>query len=378
MRICAAFLLMSGLVLSAGAANAAFKVVYKDGIGVGALKQARDGNFYGPGFTHPHNSIVRLTRDGVLSIVYTFKGGEDGDGPNTRLIEDADGNFYGTTQNGGGTGCDGFGCGVIFKLAPGGTETVLHRFQQGPEGTNAIGHLERDKFGNLYGITLQGGDVEACNGFGCGVVFKLAPDGTWTVLHAFTGGADGADARAVVLDKKGDLYGTAYSGGTVCQAAFPLGCGLIWKVAKNGTFSVLHAFTGGDGERSPYGIRLDRDGNLYGVNSFDGDDTGAINAHVFKLTPEGAYSVIGGGYGVADALYDKQGRLYVTTAAGGDTRCNCGQILMGVTALHVFGRGGARSQFPITPMTLGDDGWIWGTTAFGGHGNHGVVYKAKP
>ena len=123
-------------------------------------------------------------------VLYTFQGGRAGDGemPLSGLIMDQEGSLYGTTQAGG----PGRGVGTIFKLSPGGIETLLHVFDFGipAEGEYPLSRLLRDPQGNLYGTTSWGGDVSCYPPYGCGTVYKLDPAGNLTILHAFTG-ADG-------------------------------------------------------------------------------------------------------------------------------------------------------------------------------------------
>jgi uncharacterized repeat protein (TIGR03803 family) len=123
------------------------------------------------------------------------------------------------------SGCSGHGCGVVFELSPssgGWTETVLHTFTGHSDGGISQTPLIRDAAGNLYGVTSGGGNLSDCNSQGCGVIFKLAPNssGGWTetVLHAFTNGWDGSFPVApVTLGADGNLYGTTSSGGASGQ-----------------------------------------------------------------------------------------------------------------------------------------------------------------
>ena len=130
-----------------------------------------------------------------------------------------DGNLYGTTITGGA-----FFNGTIFKLDPQGNLTVLHTFgESSPDGSQPIASgLVRDPAGNFYGTTQAGGT------FGDGTVYKLAPDGTFTVLHSFSWGADGAFPWAgVILDEAGNIYGTTRQGGDAnCD------CGVVFKITQ--------------------------------------------------------------------------------------------------------------------------------------------------
>jgi uncharacterized repeat protein (TIGR03803 family) len=185
------------------------------------------GNFYGTtygGGTSGLGTVFELAADGTETVLYSFKGGSDSANPFASLILDAKGNLYGTTYS-GGSGNHG----TVFKLAPDGTETVLHSFAGGSDGTSPDSSLTEDNNGNLYGSTLYGGSTD-CSGNGCGIVYKLAADGTETVLHAFAG-SDGAQPNASLLaGKKGELVGTTYNGGnTGCGGT---GCGVIFKIRK--------------------------------------------------------------------------------------------------------------------------------------------------
>ena len=147
------------------------------------------------------------------TVLYSFTGGADGSNPYGALIEDASGNLYGTAVEGGAKGV-----GTVFKLAPDGTETVLWSFS-GTDGSYPEAGLIMDKKGNLYGTTAYGGVG------GLGTVFEVAPDGTETVLHSFTGSPDGKDPGAgLIMDKKGKLYGTTVFGGANNQ-------GTVFEVA---------------------------------------------------------------------------------------------------------------------------------------------------
>jgi uncharacterized repeat protein (TIGR03803 family) len=156
-----------------------------------------------------------------MKVLYNFQGGADGANPNGGLLADQAGNLYGTTQNGGAANF-----GTIFKLERGGTESILYSFTDGPDGGHPTGGLIRDSGGNLYGTTLFGGIQGHL-----GVVFKLEPAGNETPLYSFTGGADGANPLGdLVMDKAGNLYGTAQAGGQVCLGNSS-GCGVVFKIA---------------------------------------------------------------------------------------------------------------------------------------------------
>src|SRR5208283_3883665 len=156
--------------------------------------------------------------------------------------------------------CNGSGCGTVFKVDKSGKETVLYSFTGGTDGAYPATGLVRDEAGNLYGTTHGGGDitVSACSfNPGCGVVFKVDPTGKETVLYAFTGGTDGLGASSgLVRDEAGNLYGTTIMGGDlsgVCPGFPAPGCGVVFKVEPTGKETVLYTFTGGADGYAPYG-----------------------------------------------------------------------------------------------------------------------------
>jgi len=224
-----------------------------------------DGNCnidYSPGC----GTVFKVDSTGKETVLYSFQGGEDGAYPAEGLVQDQAGNFYSTTNGGGGGSCAG-GCGTVFKLSKTGKETVLHRFTGTPnDGEYATGGVILDAAGNLYGTTSYGG------AYNDGTVYKVSKTGKETVLYSFTGGNDGGQPLMVMLvrDAAGNLYGTT--------DAF---LGNVFKLDTSRTLTVLHAFTGrGDGSDPYAGVVLDKKGNLYGT-ALDG--ASGNNGTVFKL-----------------------------------------------------------------------------------------------
>jgi uncharacterized repeat protein (TIGR03803 family) len=171
------------------------------------------------------------------------------------VIADPAGNLFGTTAQGGAGACPG-GCGTIYEVNASGNETVLHSFN-GPDGAFPSAGLLRDTQGNLYGTTLAGGATNTCQS-GCGTVFKLDQSGHLTVLHSFMGGQDGwYVTTGLVQDTSGNLYGTTAGGGAA-------NLGTIYEISNSGSESVLHSFTGPDGQ-TPQGLLLAADGTLFGA-----------------------------------------------------------------------------------------------------------------
>ena len=319
---------LAGIAVLVGAAPGAsqpkkgnFHVLYNfaNGAGDGALPYAglvqdSAGNFYGTtveGGPNGAGTVFKLTRGGTESVLHAFSNGTDGGEPYANVILDSQGNLYGTTIGGGDD--HACGCGVVFKIGTSGQETVLYTFLGGSDGAEPHSGLVFDKKGNLYGTTHLGGG--ACD---CGTVYKLSPDGTETLLHAFAGGSDGAYPyySSSLLIKHGNIYGTTFQGGGSCN------CGTIFKIDSAGKETVLHAFTAnGDGSDPETSLIADKAGNLYGTTAFGG--LGGAGT-VFKLAPDSTetvvYSFSGAGDGggpQAGLVADRSGNVYGTTADGG-------------------------------------------------------------
>jgi uncharacterized repeat protein (TIGR03803 family) len=220
------------------------------------------------------------------TVLHDFTG-QHGDGSVARagLTRDNSGNLYGITEQGGGGGCGG-GCGISFELhrkADGKwAETITHTFgiRNGDGESPGVGALAIDGSGNLYGTTAGGGST------GYGTVFRLTPDsnGRWkeTVLYSFEGGTNGVEpAAGVVMDRSGNPYGTTIAGGNS-----NCGCGLVYKLAPRPggkwKYTVLHAFLGFDGAQPDANLILDDKGNLYGTAATGGTYGGGV---AFELTP---------------------------------------------------------------------------------------------
>ena len=238
------------------------------------------GNLYGTSFFgggsgcsgYGCGTVFKVTPDGTESVLYRFPDGANGRGPSPGLIFDQLGNLYGTAGGGGGV-CN---CGLIFKIDPSGVQTVLYAFAGGSGDGNApAAGLVADAAGNLYGTTEFGGGT-GCNGLGCGTVFRLAPNGAEKILHAFTGGTDGEYPLArLIVDKKGNLYGTTSHGGDI-------GFGTVFRLSVDKTLTVLHAFGSIEQDGANPRAPLIRDGRyLYGTTpdinfSCDGGACGTI------------------------------------------------------------------------------------------------------
>jgi uncharacterized repeat protein (TIGR03803 family) len=355
-----------------------------------AVIQDAKGNLYGTteygGGTSDGGTVFRLSQRGNVTVLYKFKNVAHGQNPYAGVIEDAQGSLYGTTAYGGGTACPG-GCGTVFKLSNTGKETVLHSFTGGADGAFPNAVIE-DTQGNLYGTAYAGGDT-ACVG-GCGTVFKLSRMGKETVLYSFKGGADGENPNAVILDEKGNLYGTTtYDGGRGCGG---YGCGVVFKVDTTGRETVLYSFKGGtDGGNPLAGVIRDAKGNLYGTTYIGGASGGGT---VFKLNTAGKETVLhsfglgADGYNPnAGVIRDAEGNLYGTTYYGGASSAGTAFKLSPrgkETILHNFTVGTSGGN-PTAAMIQDAKGNLYGATSAGGDlscgiegSGCGVVFKLTP
>jgi len=341
-------------------------------------------------------TVFKLTNDRTESVLYAFKGGSDGSDPDGALMLDASGNLYGTTLfGGGGTGCDNGsnGCGTVFKLAPDGTETVLHAFQGGSDGWQPGSNIVMDQSGDLYGTTGAGGT--GCGSQGCGTVFEVQPNGTKITLHQFQDGADGAiPTGPLIVDSAGNLYGTTLGGGGC--SLYQGGCGTVFELTQGGQESILYAFQGGTDGLGPLGgVIMDGAGNLYGTTGAGGAES--CCGVVFEVPAGGGsetvlYSFRGGHDGAnpyAGVVRDVKGNLYGTTKVGGGSGTGCKRVYFGDGCGTVFkltptGEETVLAHFykkhgrlPEAPLLLGKNGELYGTTIEGGKFNLGVVFKVK-
>lgn len=219
--------------------------------------------------------VFEISGIGHEKVLHTFTGSPDGWSPRGSLVEDSQGNLYGTTDGGGAGTCN---CGTIYKIDAEGNETILHSFSNSPDGALPTQGLMLDSQGNLYGATWAGGAYEN------GTVFKLDPTGNLTILHSFSG-ADGANpSSSFIRDSAGNLYGFTYGGGDLSCGFEGSGCGTVFRLDPSGRVTILHSFTaeGSDGLEPFSGhLMLDAAGNLYGVTAFGGSDA---NGTVFEIT----------------------------------------------------------------------------------------------
>ena len=255
------------------------------------LIQASNGNLYGTtngygGGANGSGTVFKITPSGTLTTLYSFcsqSGCPDGANPDTGLVQATNGEFYGTTINGGT-----MGYGTIFKITPSGRLTTLHSFDSfvlfGFTG------LIQATNGYFYGTTGYGGANNA------GSVFKMSPSGTLTTLYSFcsqSGCPDGANPGAgLVQASDGNLYGTtAYGGLQNCYE--PVSCGTLFKITPSGTLTTLYSFCSQsgcpDGAYPGAALVQATDGDLYGI-TFEG---GTYNSGtIFKISLDGKLTTL--------------------------------------------------------------------------------------
>jgi uncharacterized repeat protein (TIGR03803 family) len=376
----------------------------------------RGGNLYGTtenggNYNCAPNSgcgtVFKLSLRGsnwLFSELYDFAGGNDEGFPEARVIFGPDGSLYGTN---GAPGSDGFD-GTVFNLRPPATfcrsvscpwtETVLFKFDFGT-GRIPLGDLAFDAAGNIYGTTSYGGLFQNCGGSGCGVVYKLTQsDGSWTenILLNFTDGSDGGKpSGGVILDRAGNLYGTAptdlHDGNS---------SGLVFELTPSGgtwTENVLYYFQGAEDGAYPHaGLISDSEGNLYGATTNAGSgDAGTV----FQLANSGSGWNFSTPYGLPSGLeeigpsqalvMDSAGNLYgaknTETGGGSIFKLTPSNGAWTYTDLHDF-TGGSDGARPNGNLVLDANGNIFGTTSNGGYYQSGtecqqgcgVVFEITP
>jgi uncharacterized repeat protein (TIGR03803 family) len=252
----------------------------------GPLILASDGNIYGTteqGGTTGNGTVHRVAMTGAVTVIYSFgaNGASDAASPLGGVIEGSDGNFYGTSDEGGATNH-----GTVFRLTPAGTETVLYSFTgANGDGAHPWSPLVAGSDGNFYGTTAFGGNTALNQGNGAGTVFRVTPSGTESVLYTFTGNSTATAQQPIanndavgptaglVIGADGNFYGVSSYGGTD-------GLGTFFQVTPAGQETVIHSFVGGTGDGAiPQGLLEASDGHIYGTT----DEGGPINeGTVFK------------------------------------------------------------------------------------------------
>lgn len=293
--------------------------------------------------------------------IYQCPNGAD---PSGTLVQGTDGSLYGTTQAGGvNFGCyEGGTCGTVFKITLDGTLTTLHSFN-GADGSVPFYGVIQATDGNFYGTTKWGGSnlADCGNGLqvGCGTVFKITPDGAFTSLYSFCSQPNCSDGywpyATLVQGTDGDLYGTTYyTCGGDC------GGGTVFKITTSGKLTTLYTFTGGaDGEQPWAGLIQATDGNFYGTASLIGAN--GDGGTVFQITPSGAFTTLysfcslpncaDGRTPDAKLVQATDGSFYGTTLTGGTINGNCQGELGGCGVVFRLTAGLSPTNWQFVPVT---------------------------
>ena len=354
----------------------------------------------------------------VLTTLYTFcaqSGCTDGANPLGGLVQGSDGNFYGTTGDGGaGVYCNSVnppGCGTVFKITPSGALTTLYSFcsQTGcADGDGPDAGLVQGTDGNFYGTTNGGGSCTTTDV--CGTIFKITPSGALTTLYSFcaeSGCADGDGPVAGLFQgTDGNFYGTTSGGGAGSYC--PLGtCGTVFKITPAAALTTLYSFcsqTGcADGYEPVAGLVQGTDGNFYGTTYCGG--TGLSNppcsngsGTVFRISPNGTLTTLYSfcsqsgctdGQGPSAGLVQgSDGNFYGTTAQGGANEYNgkYGGTVFKITPSGVLTTlysfcsqsGCTDGQFPQAGLIQATDGNFYGTAEIGGANGLGTAFRITP
>lgn len=354
------------------------------------------GNIYGTtvlGGDFGGGTVFQLspTANGwVHTVLYSFTGGVDGGEPYKGVTIDSQGNLYGTAVTGGSGNCEG-GCGVVYKLTNSKgtwTQTVVHAFTGGNDGSGPGARVTVDRAGNIYGMAPTGG------AFGLGTIYKIrpVPHGSWTfnVIHAFTGGPDGATGSAGrMILRNGHLYGAVTAGGN-------FGSGIVFELRAGGggdrDLKVLYSFRGQPDGSFPYGALIfDGSGNIYGTTYYGGaNGIGSVyklsRQPIGEWTEEVIYSFQEGADGnspISNLVFDNAGNLYGTTSEGGLGRGTIFKLTpvapgkWNETVVHAF-EGPPDGGFAYNGMVVDNFGNFYGATVHGGDADDGCVYQFTP
>ncbi len=367
--ICTALVLLAASAVSAPAqivTNIAFFDTTNGAAPAGSLIQGTDGKLYGTtngGGENGAGTIFSVTPDGTLTAFYSFctkPNCADGFESMGALALGTDGNFYGTTFAGGAEGfCNSLnGCGTIFKLTPNGVFTVLHRFK-GPDGEQPGGGLAFGSDGNLYG-TAEGGGANSCF---CGTVFRITSAGAFTVLHSFDG--NGAfPSAALIQGTDGNFYGTTYEGGN--SGACLGGCGAVFKVTAGGVFTLLHSLDLTDGEEPAAPLLQASNGIFYGT-TFEGGKTGL--GEIFRISPAGTFAPVhnfhindgGAGNSLSGLIQATDGNLYGASPDGGFSAGELFKLALPGTVTSLYSFNPANCGGGYTALFQATDGKLYGS-----------------
>jgi uncharacterized repeat protein (TIGR03803 family) len=344
------------------------------------LVQGVDGNLYGTSYasTGSGGTVFKVTTGGALTTIYTFcPDGEpctNGSQPTAGLVLATNGDFYGTTMN-GGANSDG----TVFQITPAGKLTTLHSFDSTDGAEPEVGLIQANN-GVLYGTTSSGGSGDV------GTIFNITTAGKLTSLLSFEGtNGDYPDARPV-QGTDGNFYGTTYEGDG--------DSGTVFKISATGKLTTLHSFNSTDGGGPTGALIQATNGNFYGTTT--GDGANGSGGTVFQITPAGKLTTLysfcskpdctDGSTPYAGLIQGTDGNLYGATFNGGtnETSCNggCGTLFKITTAgqlttLYNFcsKSGCTDGSSPEGGLVQDTNGTLYGTTYYGGTDGIGTVFS---
>jgi uncharacterized repeat protein (TIGR03803 family) len=386
-----------------------------------ALLQAVDGNFYGT--THggmgggwisaemANKGIVfKITPSGVLTTLVSFNGTN---GANlvenfgtAALVEDRDGDLYGTTSNGGVNGG-----GTVFKITTNGVLTTLHSFggNLGTNGWGPVAGLVEGSDGWFYGTAYNGGIRIRSDNVGMGTVYRVSGNGAWKTLSCFSGTNGEFPASPLLAGRDGNLYGTTSHGGPAYANGPPEnGRGTVFKITTNGVLRTLVSFNGSNGALPYAGLVEGINGSLYGTTMLGGitekdkrDDVWMAQrtfGTIFRITPDGVFTSLFSFNGTNGArprgalVQGTDGYLYGTTEYGGDDYKRPGagiehlfyqtygtvfRVSTNGAFTSLFSFHGTNGAHPKAGLLQGKDGAFYGTTSSGGAGGSGTIFRMR-
>jgi len=314
----------------------------------GAVIQGFDGNFYGTtnqGGANDAGIVFKMSPAGKLKTLYSFCSlaqCADGSEPQGALVLATNGMFYGVTASGGDSGRNGVG--TIFAITAAGKLTTLHNFEYDSEGATPLAGLIQAANGNFYGTTQAGG-------VGSGTIFEISATGKFTSLYSFCSLGDCADGMApntsLVQGTDGNFYGTTPLGGNGSDCSFSLfhnGCGTVFRITPAGKLTTLYNFCSmpncADGSQPQSSLIQATDGSFYGITEFGGANLNIYGSGtVFKITPAGK-----------------------------------------LTTLYKFCTvtGCPDGEDPKAPLVQATDGNFYGTTIAGGAAGLGTLFEVTP
>ncbi len=359
------------------------------------LVQGTDGQLYGTAANGGGTGVgtaYKITTGGAFTQLYSFclqTSCSDGELPNAGLVMTRNGNFYGTTTC--TNNCASGPGGTIFEITSSGTYSLLHTFV-GTDGEGPYSNMTLGSDGNLYGTTLYGGNLSSCGGVGCGTVFKITPQGKFTLLYVFQRGSDWyAPFGRLIQRSNGNFYGvTAYGGNYNFTGG---GGGTVFEITPAGKLTTLYSFCSQSGcpdGQGPYGgVVQTSNGTVYGTTAYGG----ATNTYgtLFKLVGKKLTTLYNfcslpncadGNYPYGGLIQASDANLYGTTNGGGPSAGSVFEFILPSGTLNTLYTFCSQSQCPDGAWPYGGgllqatDGNFYGTTEQGGEQNqYGTIFS---